>query len=335
VLQLPNHGVVVPQAPSRPGGTLMAVGVGEARAGTEGAFTPDGAATPETAALAGDDPEMLAIRAFAAEVVRAAGGVPSGGGYRLRLEPARRRTTGAGLPVSSAVVPRTAFWTGWQPRRALTFALAGVGAIGAVFFLLRWALLPNQAALELPGARPIPIAVAPTPVPPVPAMTEAPASHPAAPALPAEKPVAARLPERPVAALPAKRQAPAPDVAPGRRAGRRMETTLASGGRGKTEKTIPSTARTKPQRVAAALDQRAIIAGMEPIQPLVKQCYRRYGQQGVANVAVEVGRGGKVKRVTVSGPLARTRSAACVKAAVKTARFSSGDLSFHYPLVLQ
>jgi hypothetical protein len=114
-----------------------------------------------------------------------------------------------------------------------------------------------------------------------------------------------------------------------------MDTANASTGRGKAERTIPSAARTKHQRVAAELDQRAIIAGMAAIQTRVKQCYRQYRQEGVANVAVDVGRGGKVKRVTVSGPLAHTRSGACVKAAVKTARFSGGDLSFHYPLVLQ
>ena len=86
---------------------------------------------------------------------------------------------------------------------------------------------------------------------------------------------------------------------------------------------------------APALDRAALIEGMRAIQPRVNDCYRVYQERGVANLRIDVGNGGKVKSVTVSGPLARTASAGCVKAAVKTARFRGGSGSFQYPVVLQ
>ena len=74
---------------------------------------------------------------------------------------------------------------------------------------------------------------------------------------------------------------------------------------------------------------------MKAVEPLVKDCYRDYKQKGLAIVHIEVGKGGKVKGATISGRLAKTRTAVCVKAVLKTARFRQGGFTFDYPVVVQ
>jgi hypothetical protein len=291
-------------------------------------------------APAADDPDMIALRAFAAEVVIAAGGLPSGSAYRPRLEPGR--PLAAAMPEGARLADvgrEIAARLRWRPRHPVALALAGVGAMGGAL-LLGWVLVPGEADLQLAGARPATVAIAPTPppppplpltdtriVPPPPAATR-PLAAPPAPmaARPAPPPTP---PRPPVANTIARREPPAAKKTVTRRVARATVTRRGS---------APSAAPTTPgkkDRSASAHDPRAMIAGMEAIQPLVKDCYRRYRQKGVANVRIDVGSAGKVKRVQIAGPLARTKSAACLKAAVMTARFGQSGISFQYPLVLR
>jgi hypothetical protein len=257
----------------------------------EGQLVEEPTAAPDQPAAA-DDPEMVELRAFAAEVVRAAGGVPGGAGYRPRLEPRRRTLTAAPVELLGAL--------GWQigstvrrrPARTLAFTIAGVGVVvGALW--LRSALAPADASLELATAPRILVAAAPAPPPPVIA-----------------------LPDEPVRTSP-------PPIAP-----RPAPVEAVSAPR------VAHSAITKPTK-RSGLDRATLIDGMRAIQPRVNDCYREYHQKGVANLRIEVGRGGRVNRVLVSGPLARTPTAGCVKAAVKTAHFRAGGSSFQYPVVLQ
>jgi hypothetical protein len=113
-----------------------------------------------------------------------------------------------------------------------------------------------------------------------------------------------------------------------------MEAAVVATGHGKAGREVRA-ARVTREEIASTQDRRAMSEGMQAIQPLVRQCYLEHREKGVADVGIEVGRRGEVKRVTVAGPLARTPTAGCLKAAVKRARFRGGGLRFHYPLVLQ
>jgi hypothetical protein len=300
---------------------------------------------------AADDPEMAALRDLAAEVVLAAP-VPRSAAYRPRLEPARRALNMAPVQVLSDL--------GWdavsslrrRPLRTAAVALAGLGAVGVVWF----SLVPRDASLELAVSPPTPMGLAPTPPPPpiaVPAAPPAPApvvaaARPVPAATPSSTPEAAPPEARPpVVQRTASKRVPASlalkstsaDPGAQRRRGRRMDPALTLAGRGKEGKKGSSAPAVrakidKSRKVASALDRREMLAGLQAIQPRVKQCYRQHGQAGVANVGIDVASGGKVTKVTVTGPLARTPTAGCVKAAVKTARFQGGGGSFHYPFVL-
>jgi hypothetical protein len=272
-----------------------------------GAQRMDGAEPPSGA----DDPEMAELRAFAAEVVSAAGGVPRRSGYRPRLEPGQRGLSFAPVTRLSDLAGDLASFVRQRPGRTLGLALVGCAIAAGVIFLV----LPRDGALELAAGIPRPPVAALTPAPP-PEVTSIPehlleTSLPAAPVDPAPSEV---RPEPP-----GKHRVP-PRVA-------RSSITK----RGVAVKAPPA-ART-PAKLAA-LDRVAMSDGMRSIQPRVKDCYREYHQKGVVMTSIEVGADGKVKRVKVSGPLARTRSAACVQAAVKAARFS-GAGRFQYPLVLK
>jgi hypothetical protein len=265
----------------------------------EGQLMEGRTAAPDQPAAA-DDPQMVELRAFAAEVVRAAGGVPGGAGYRPRLEPRRRTLTAAPVELLGAL--------GWQigstvrrrPARTLAFTIAGVGVVvGALW--LRSALAPADASLELATAPRILVAAAPAPPPPVIALPDEPVRTSPPPVAPSRSPVeAVSAPRVARSAIP--KRALLPPVKPTKRSG---------------------------------LDRATLIDGMRAVQPRVNDCYREYHQKGVANLRIEVGRGGRVNRVLVSGPLARTPTAGCVKAAVKTAHFRAGGSSFQYPVVLQ
>lgn len=289
------------------------------RAGTEGehaVFSAETAAKVEgepgaptsDSGFGADDPEMVELRAFAAEVTGTGAGTPRRSGYRPRLEtsgrgqvvaPAARLSTLASEMVSSVRL---------RPRRTLAFALTGVAAVAGALWLVR-AVAPSDEPLELaiappPSPRP---AAAPAPLPPI---------------------------DEPHAAAPRVARAPKVDQAIAT-ASRRKERKE-SKERKERKELAPAGGRARRTKAAAtqALDRGAIIQGMQAIQPRVKACYRRYKQRGVANTSIDVGPGGNVAHVTVTGPLARTRTGVCVKAAVKTARFRGGGMTFQYPLVL-
>jgi hypothetical protein len=80
------------------------------------------------------------------------------------------------------------------------------------------------------------------------------------------------------------------------------------------------------------LTREEIKAAMKVIQPRIKDCYRQFGQKGIARVRVEVGDGGEVASTTVEGNLAHTPTSACVESAVAEARFpASAGMTFRYP----
>jgi hypothetical protein len=296
-----------------------------------------------------EDSEMVALRAFAAEVVRAAGGVPARRGYRARLDasPALALSPRALVAELGGIV--SSFRA--RPRRTLGFALAGCGAVAVGALLLRAAIVPGDASLELIAARPAPLgASVPTPSPPPETMlVEAPARAPAPPPAPVPAPAPAPPPAAPVASARDALRALTAEKAPAgkrgaklaakeaaqRRAGRRSDAALAGASRGSVTRPLPSSARARKEASASGLDRREILAAMQPVQVLVQRCYQRYGEKGVANAGIEVGKRGEVKKVTITGPLARTSTAACLKSAVKTAHFQGGSTTFHYPLVVQ
>ena len=260
-----------------------------------------------------DDPEMVELRAFAAEVVSAAGGVPRRSGYRPRLESGQRALSFAPVTWLADLGGDLASSVRQRPLRTLSLALVGCGVVAGAIFLL----LPRDGALELAAAMPDRAAPALAPAPP-PALTSIPdhllqTNVPAPPEPPPVNDAADRVP-------PVRHRVPA-------RVARSAITKRAVA----PLKAAPA-ART-PAKLAA-LDCAAMSDGMRAIQPRVRDCYREYHQKGVVMSTIDVGADGKVKRVTVAGPLARTRSAACVQAAVKTARFR-GAGRFQYPLVLK
>jgi outer membrane biosynthesis protein TonB len=318
------------------------------------------AVTEGGAPTAADDPEMVEIRALADELVLAAGGLPRASGYRPRLEPNRR---------ALAAVPRELLATlSWEistrarrrPMRTAALALGGVAALAAALFL-RHALAPNDDTLEAAAPAPVIAQSSPPPAPaPAPAPVIAQSSPPPAPA-PPPAPVAAQ-PSPPPAPAPVPAPAPPPSAPPPiahqatpepaapppaveptrrrelraqRHRGRRMETAAATASREKPARELPPpTGRAKKEKLASAGERADLAAGMQAIQPRVKQCYRENMQSGVANVGIQVGPAGMVKAVTITGPLAGTRTALCLKAAVRAARFHQSGVTFHYPLVL-
>ena len=273
------------------------------------------------------DAEMADLRAFAAEVVRTAGGVPRTLGYRPRLQLGARVSMVAPAELFSGLGWRLRTWVRERPLRTAGLALAAGGAVVALL-VLRSTLAPADHSLELAGSLPHPAAVASAPAPPPPPVITLPDTppKPAAPppAVAQEAPV-----KREVAPV---TRPPAPDPSTQRRRGRRVEVALASSSRAKEPKRAAPAPRAK--KVAAAPDRRELIAGMMAIQPQLKRCYAQYGERGVVALRVELGSSGLVTRAAASGPLARTRTAACVKAALKSARFHVGGISFDYPVVL-
>ena len=101
-----------------------------------------------------EDPLIEDLRALAAEVVRARGGVPRNTGYRPRLQ------RSMGWERATSVRRR--------PMRIVAVALVGFGAIAGALFLLR-APEPRDANLELAIALPTPtVSTPPAPAPPPP-----------------------------------------------------------------------------------------------------------------------------------------------------------------------
>jgi hypothetical protein len=136
------------------------------------------------------------------------------------------------------------------------------------------------------------------------------------------------------AAAPA-RGGKAPAVAGAREDGR-IDALINSAFAGKKAEEEPKPAKSDKPAPGPALGHDAILAGMRPLMPKVKDCYRQHKQRGIANVRVEVDREGSVQNATVEGPLAKTPSGTCVEAAVMSARFpASAGMSFRYPFPLR
>ena len=80
------------------------------------------------------------------------------------------------------------------------------------------------------------------------------------------------------------------------------------------------------------LTRNDILASMKPLRPKIKECYKQFGQRGLAVVQVRVGDGGEVTSSKVEGTFAGSPTGACVEAAVKSVRFpQSAGMSFRYP----
>jgi hypothetical protein len=80
------------------------------------------------------------------------------------------------------------------------------------------------------------------------------------------------------------------------------------------------------------LTRNDIMASMKPLRPRIKECYRQFGEKGMALVQVQVGDKGQVASAKVAGTFAGTPTGSCVEAAVKSVRFpQSAGMNFQYP----
>jgi hypothetical protein len=84
------------------------------------------------------------------------------------------------------------------------------------------------------------------------------------------------------------------------------------------------------------LGRDAIQTVMKDVQKKMNDCYRRHGQQGAADVRIEVNPDGTVASGVVRGMLANTPTAGCVEATLKEAAFpASGGITFNYRLLVK
>jgi hypothetical protein len=84
------------------------------------------------------------------------------------------------------------------------------------------------------------------------------------------------------------------------------------------------------------LGRDAIQTVMKDVQKKMNDCYRRHGQQGAADVRVEVSPDGTVAGSVVRGVLANTPTAGCVESKLKEAAFpASGGITFNYRLMVK
>ena len=100
--------------------------------------------------------------------------------------------------------------------------------------------------------------------------------------------------------------------------------------------------RLQPAQAAAKepprppLGRSEIMLVMKEVQQKMNDCYRRHGQEGVAEVRVQVTPAGSVAGTLVRGELANTPSAGCVEAKLKAAVFpASGGNTFTYRLLVK
>lgn len=103
----------------------------------------------------------------------------------------------------------------------------------------------------------------------------------------------------------------------------------------------------RPARGAAApvdknlpqqLSRSQIVGGMRSVKAGVQRCYDRFKVPGLANVKLKIGNAGRVKDAEVKGRFAGTPTGACVKRAVKKARFPKfqiSSMSITYPFMLR
>ena len=75
---------------------------------------------------------------------------------------------------------------------------------------------------------------------------------------------------------------------------------------------------------------------MKEVQQKMNDCYRRHGQEGAAEVRVQVTPAGSVVGTLVRGELANTPTAGCVESKLKAAVFpASGGITFTYRLLVK
>jgi hypothetical protein len=87
-----------------------------------------------------------------------------------------------------------------------------------------------------------------------------------------------------------------------------------------------------------SLGKGEIVTGMNKIKPAVGSCYAQFKVPGLANVAVTIGKNGRVSSASVSGSFAGTPTGSCVEKAVKGATFppvKGSPTSINYPFMLR
>jgi outer membrane biosynthesis protein TonB len=84
------------------------------------------------------------------------------------------------------------------------------------------------------------------------------------------------------------------------------------------------------------LSRSEIMVVMKDVQKAMPDCYRRHGQQGAAEVRIQVDAEGQVAGAIVRGALANTPTAGCVEARLKQAVFpASRGMTFDYRLMVK
>jgi hypothetical protein len=182
--------------------------------------------------------------------------------------------------------------------------------------------------------------------PPEPAAEPGPAARPPAPAVAEARPPAPPAPQAEEAAPPPRRSV----VREAMRSGDELDRLMASAvvdGRAKNPVPARPTRRAEaaPASAPAAaakeaprapLGRNEITAVMKDVQSKMNDCYRRLGQEGAADVRVEVAPDGSVAKTLVRGELANTPTATCVESKLKAAVFPpSAGIAFNYRLVVK
>ena len=86
------------------------------------------------------------------------------------------------------------------------------------------------------------------------------------------------------------------------------------------------------------LDKGQIVGGMGKVKGRVAACYEQFKVPGLANVAVTIGKSGKVQNAAVSGAFAGTPTGECVSKAVRSASFppfKGAAQTINYPFMLR
>lgn len=135
--------------------------------------------------------------------------------------------------------------------------------------------------------------------------------------------------------------APARPTPTRRKKGDALDDLLDSAITGKRKKPARKEKR-KPKSAASnlpeSLTRSQIQAGMHGVKGRVQGCYDRYKVPGMASAKVTIGRNGRVASARIKGKLAGTPTGACVKSAVRSARFprfKGSPMSITYPFILR
>ncbi len=115
-------------------------------------------------------------------------------------------------------------------------------------------------------------------------------------------------------------------------------TSSKGGGKSSAPKEERASAASNDDNLPDQLDKGAIVGGMGKVKGKVGACYEQYKVPGMANVAVTIGKNGRVSNAAVSGAFAGTPTGDCVSKAVKTAsfpQFKGSPQSINYPFMLR